>query len=64
MQFIADLIDQLHQEYNIDRLQIYTNGLFWPGGDHLPEWIVGHTSDDINATQTMWEFFQQHTLNE
>jgi poly(3-hydroxybutyrate) depolymerase len=64
MQFIADLIDQLQQEYNIDQLQIYANGLFWPGGDPLPEWIVGHTSDDINATQTMWEFFQQHTLNE
>jgi hypothetical protein len=51
MHFIADLIDQLQQEYNIDQLQIYANGLFWPGGDPLPEWIVGHTSDDINTTQ-------------
>ncbi len=35
-------------------------GHTWPGGDPLPEWIAGTTSDDIDATRLMWEFFQQH----
>ena len=34
----------------------------WPGGEPIPEWIVGYTSMDINATQVMWEFFQAHPL--
>jgi polyhydroxybutyrate depolymerase len=34
----------------------------WPGGGRLPEFIVGHTTQDINATATMWEFFEQHTI--
>ena len=37
-------------------------GHSWPGGDPLPKSIVGHTSMDINATQTMWNFFQQHPI--
>jgi len=37
-------------------------GHTWPGGDPLPEWITGPTSDDIDATRLMWEFFQQHPL--
>lgn len=37
-------------------------GHAWPGGDPLPKSIVGHTSMDINATQTMWNFFQQHPI--
>jgi len=39
-------------------------GHSWPGGDPLPRWIVGHTSDDINATQTMWTFFEEHPKND
>jgi len=35
-------------------------GHTWPGGKRLPEWIVGRTSDEINAGQVMWEFFVQH----
>jgi polyhydroxybutyrate depolymerase len=35
----------------------------WPGGGRLPEVIVGHTTEDIDASATMWEFFQQHPLN-
>lgn len=37
-------------------------GHSWPGGEPIPEWIVGHTTMDINATQVMWEFFQAHPL--
>jgi polyhydroxybutyrate depolymerase len=35
-------------------------GHAWPGGDPMPESIVGYTTDDIDATQTMWEFFEAH----
>jgi polyhydroxybutyrate depolymerase len=37
-------------------------GHAWPGGEPLPRFIVGHTSADIDATRTMWEFFQMHPL--
>jgi len=35
-------------------------GHAWPGGKPLPEWLVGRTTRDINATKVMWEFFVQH----
>lgn len=35
-------------------------GHTWPGGKHLAEWIAGRTSDDINATRIMWDFYVQH----
>jgi polyhydroxybutyrate depolymerase len=38
------------------------SGHGWPGGEPIPEWIVGYTSMDIDATQTMWDFFMQHKL--
>jgi polyhydroxybutyrate depolymerase len=41
---------------------IQGGGHSWPGGEPLPEWIVGQTSQDINATRTMWEFFRQFSL--
>lgn len=37
-------------------------GHSWPGGEPIPRWIVGETSTDIEATRTMWDFFQQHPL--
>ena len=36
-------------------------GHFWPGGmSHLPERVVGKSSDKINATDVIWEFFRKH----
>ncbi len=37
-------------------------GHTWPGGRPLPEWFVGSTIRDINATRVMWEFFIKHPL--
>ena len=37
-------------------------GHTWPGGKHLAEWIAGHTTDDLDASRMMWEFFVQHPL--
>jgi polyhydroxybutyrate depolymerase len=35
-------------------------GHSWPGGKPLPEWMVGRTTRDINASSVMWAFFVQH----
>ena len=37
-------------------------GHTWPGGQHLPEWFVGPTSESIDASSEMWKFFRQHPL--
>lgn len=61
---------------NVSRIQ-YTNcaskaevvfytitggGHSWPGGKAIPKYIVGATTQEIDATKTMWDFFQQHPL--
>lgn len=38
-------------------------GHSWPGGGYLPKFIVGHKTEDIDATRTMWDFFQAHPLH-
>lgn len=43
---------------------IMGGGHTWPGGDPIPEWLAGHTTTDIDATRTIWEFFQSHPLPE
>jgi polyhydroxybutyrate depolymerase len=35
-------------------------GHTWPGGKPLPEWFVGRTTREINASSVMWEFYLQH----
>ncbi len=37
-------------------------GHTWPGGEPLPEWLTGHTTMDIDATELMWQFFCLHAL--
>lgn len=39
---------------------VHGGGHSWPGGDTLPESIVGPTTQDVNATRLIWEFFQAH----
>jgi polyhydroxybutyrate depolymerase len=39
-------------------------GHSWPGGEPIPEWIVGYTSQDIDASAVMWEFFTLHPMEE
>lgn len=48
------------QNADVDFYDIDGGGHSWPGGDPLPERIVGHTSNDIDATRTMWDFFKSH----
>jgi polyhydroxybutyrate depolymerase len=37
-------------------------GHAWPGSRPLPRFIVGHTTQDINATEELWAFFSQHPI--
>lgn len=39
-------------------------GHAWPGSAPLPRFIVGQTSQDIDATAVMWAFFSQHRLGD
>lgn len=42
---------------------IHGGGHTWPGGGDLPEWFVGSTTDSIDASSVMWEFFKAHPLS-
>ncbi|MBA4375394.1 MAG: hypothetical protein C0401_04370 [Anaerolinea sp.] len=41
---------------------IVGGGHAWPGGEPIPAWIAGYTSQHIDATRVIWEFFKQHPL--
>jgi len=41
---------------------IHGGGHTWPGGEPLPEWFLGPTSQGVDATGEMWKFFQKHPL--
>jgi polyhydroxybutyrate depolymerase len=41
--------------------RIEGGGHTWPGGiQYLPERIIGTTTREINATEIIWDFFEQH----
>jgi polyhydroxybutyrate depolymerase len=44
-------------------ISVQGGGHSWPGGKPLPEWLVGPTSREIDATARMWEFFLSHPLH-
>jgi len=37
-------------------------GHTWPGGPPFPEWLLGKTTQNVDATREMWAFFSQHRL--
>lgn len=41
---------------------IEDGGHTWPGGPPFPEWLLGRTTPNIDATREMWAFFSQHRL--
>ena len=47
----------------VDFYTIADGGHTWPGGFPIPAFLVGKTSQDIDASATMWTFFQAHPLN-
>jgi polyhydroxybutyrate depolymerase len=50
------------QNADVEFYTVHGGGHSWPGGEDLPKFIVGHTTKDIDATQAMWQFFQEHPL--
>lgn len=42
--------------------RIEGGGHTWPGGGPLPEWFVGRTTNGVDATAVMWQFFREHPL--
>ncbi len=50
------------QQADVVLYTISGGGHAWPGGDPLPEFLVGRTTQEIQATRLMWEFFQSHPL--
>lgn len=37
-------------------------GHTWPGGKPMPEWLIGPTNRNIDASSQMWRFFREHPL--
>ncbi|MFZ9521646.1 MAG: hypothetical protein ACO3A4_14320 [Silvanigrellaceae bacterium] len=42
--------------------KIEGGGHTWPGGEAQPAWLVGVTSQEVNATQETWNFFEKQSL--
>jgi polyhydroxybutyrate depolymerase len=42
---------------------IHGGGHTWPGGEPLPDWFVGRTTDNLDASAEMWQFFRERPLS-
>ena len=52
-----------HDHAEVEFYTVAGMGHFWPGGkSHLPERVIGKSSDAINATDLIWQFFLRHPL--
>lgn len=57
-------IQYVQCDADVDFYTINGGGHTWPGGTRLPGFITGHTTSAFDATETMWDFFQQNPLIE
>lgn len=62
---VTEITDKLTYTNCADNADVvlYTikgGGHAWPGGMALPKWWVGKTTNDINATDLIWDFFARH----
>ena len=67
---VENLPEQAHDGTSARR-EIYTGGKqgteeggghTWPGGpQYLPAFLIGKASHNLDATQTIWDFFKRHT---
>jgi polyhydroxybutyrate depolymerase len=53
---------QCNQNADVVFYSIADGGHNWPGGTPLPKSITGKTTQEIDATALMWEFFQEFSL--
>ena len=47
---------------NVVFYKIIGGGHTWPGGGKQPRWLVGPTTNKINASMLAWKFFSQYSL--
>lgn len=40
--------------------RVQGGGHTWPGGTPMPEWLAGSTSNGVDATRIMWDFYREH----
>jgi polyhydroxybutyrate depolymerase len=46
---------------SVELLSVAGGGHTWPGGpQYLPAFVIGQTSRDFNASETIWQFFEAH----
>ncbi len=62
---VANDVSRLEYTNCADKASIvfYTikgGGHSWPGGGPLPAWLVGSTSNSVDASTLMWAFFSEH----
>jgi polyhydroxybutyrate depolymerase len=62
---LSDVLDKVRYSGGPDDVEViwyavHDGGHTWPGGVPLPEVITGPTSNTIDATLVMWEFFTRH----
>jgi polyhydroxybutyrate depolymerase len=43
---------------------VHGGGHTWPSGKDQPAWLVGPTTQELEATQVTWDFFKQFKLSE
>ena len=48
---------------NVVFYTINGGGHSWPGGKPMPKYIVGQTTQDVDASRLMWDFFEKHLLS-
>lgn len=63
MRIAPDVLRATYVDCDAD-VVVYTvegGGHSWPGGGHMPQWLVGRTSRSISATEEMWTFFREQT---
>ncbi len=55
---IVETIYRNCDQYPVQLLTIWGGGHTWPGGKGQPQFLVGTTSQDINGSQAVWDFFK------
>jgi polyhydroxybutyrate depolymerase len=52
----------LQRNSDVISVKVEGGGHTWPSGVQQPEWLVGKTTQNLNATQFIWNFFKDHSL--
>jgi polyhydroxybutyrate depolymerase len=67
-QFLGDNVEMMrysgrNSEVEVILVTVKDGGHTWPGGKQQPQWLVGKTTKEIQASRLIWDFFQRHILH-